>query len=95
MGMQTLLSTVSTNNALGNREIRHGIVIDDCCPFLNISVCVFAFLQSNAAPAPAPTVYDVVQFNRHTDSSSTESAPVMSSSPETIYAVVKKKDGLN
>ena len=93
MGMQTLPSTVSTNNALGNREINHGIVINECCSFVNIYMCVFAFLQSNAAPVP--TVYDVVQFNRHTDSSSTESASVMSSSPETIYAVVKKKDGPN
>ena len=53
MEMQTLLSTVSTNNAFKNRELKHGIVINECCSFVNIYVCVFAFLQSNAAAATA------------------------------------------
>ena len=91
--MQTLLSTVSTNNVFKNREIKHGIVINVCCSFVNIYVCVFAFLQSNAAPVP--TVYDVVQFNQLSASSPTEHAPVIPSIPETEYAQVKKKDGPN
>ena len=91
-GMQTLMSTVSTNNAFKNRELKHGIVINECCSFVNIYVCVFAFLQSNAAPAP--TVYDVIRFNRHSDSSPTE--PVMPSSSETSSetATVNKKDNV-